>query len=359
MPRKAIRWQDMDHSEEPLISYVMLRPNQTRTDGPLSEFLAKKQAEQEPKTYEWYEDSLHQFWAFVEPLGLTKVGDLTVGTANRFRVHLRQRRLSENTISNRMRAVRAFARWMHESGWTERNQLEGLKVPQSNRPRFDLIKDEERAEIFNLYNPHTFMGSRNLAMLAVLSETGLRREELVNILAKDADLDAQVMRVYSDKTEEWRFVPLTDECVVAIRNYLKWRERYFQKRTRPRAKPGQEKRTPKQRQISSDRLFVSWKGTTMRPESVTETFRRISAKLGFRTHAHWFRHDWATRKAIDGENPSIVRRWAGHKTFAMTDYYFDMADEMLGAIKPKKSVLAGISQLRSTKRGRPPKNPAS
>ena len=28
----------------------------------------------------------------------------------------------------------------------------------------------------------------------------------------------------------------------------------------------------------------------------------------------------------------MVRRWAGHKSFAMTDYYFDLADEMLGAI---------------------------
>ena len=29
-----------------------------------------------------------------------------------------------------------------------------------------------------------------------------------------------------------------------------------------------------------------------------------------------------TEKALDGENPSIVRRWAGHKSYEMTDYYF-------------------------------------
>jgi hypothetical protein len=41
----------------------------------------------------------------------------------------------------------------------------------------------------------------------------------------------------------------------------------------------------------------------------------------------------------------MVRRWAGHKTYAMTDYYFGLAEAKLAAIKPKQSTLAEVSLL--------------
>ena len=51
--RKTTRWQDLDHSHELLLEYRINR-NSTQTVGPIPEFLAKKAAAREPKTYEWY-----------------------------------------------------------------------------------------------------------------------------------------------------------------------------------------------------------------------------------------------------------------------------------------------------------------
>ena len=75
--------------------------------------------------------------------------------------------------------------------------------------------------------------------------------------------------------------------------------------------------------------------------------------ISVRIHPHLFRHNFLTEKALDGENPSIVRRWAGHKSYEMTDYYFGLADQKMAAIRPKRSSLAGISPLRK-KPGRKP-----
>jgi integrase len=77
--------------------------------------------------------------------------------------------------------------------------------------------------------------------------------------------------------------------------------------------------------------------------------------VGYRVHPHLFRHDWITRGALDRESPSIVKRWAGHRSYAMTDYYFGLAEDRLGAIKPKRSVLAALPLVGIRKRGRPPK----
>jgi site-specific recombinase XerD len=352
--RQPRRWQDLDHSGEPLLEYVLGRGS-THTRGPIPEFLAKKQAERSAKTHEWYRDSLLQLWGFLEPRGLTLVGHFDEHAVNLFRIHLRERGVSENTVSNRLRAIKAFARWMADRGWTQGNVLAGLRAPQSIKPRFDLISDEARARLFGLFDPDTYLGSRNLAMLAVLSDTGLRREELVNLKLKHVDLDGQTIKVYSDKSEEWRYVPLTDEAVAVLRNHLKWRARYFEQPSRPRIASGDERRRHEQRKIRADALFLAWDGAALTPHGLTQIFVRASRKLGIRIHPHLFRHDWITRKALDGENPSVVKRWAGHRAFAMTDYYFDLAEQMLGAIKPKRSVLATVALPGIRRRGRPPK----
>ncbi len=80
--------------------------------------------------------------------------------------------------------------------------------------------------------------------------------------------------------------------------------------------------------------------------------RLAEAGTPIHIHPHLFRHNFLTEKALDGENPSLVRRWAGHRSYEMTDYYFGLAEAKLAAIKPKRSSLAGMAVL-PTGRGRP------
>ncbi len=356
--KRPLRWQDVDHSDEPLLEHLV-GPKSHQARGPIPEFLAKKQAERAAKTYEWYRDSLMQLWEFLQERGITTVGQFDEHAVNLFRVHLRERRVTDNTISNRLRAIKAFARWMAVRGWTPSNVLADLRVPQSTKPRFDLIDDEARTRLFQLFDPETFLGSRNLAMLAVLSDTGLRREELVNLLVKNVDLEGHVLKVYSDKTEEWRYVPLTDEAVALLRNHVKWRGRFFSQPARHRIGSSQSHRERRARQLQSECLFVTTDGRSLTPHGLSLILLRASRRLGCRLHPHLFRHDWITRKALDGESPSLVKRWAGHRSYTMTDYYFGVAEEMLGAIKPKRSVLSTVPLPGVRRRGRPPKAAAT
>jgi site-specific recombinase XerD len=113
----------------------------TRITGPIPESLAKKEAEREPKTFSWYKESLTQLSTFLGERGLLAIGDFDEHSVNLFRLELRKRGLTGNTISNRLRAIKAFARWMAERGWTDGNVLEHLHVPQTSKPDFDLIRD--------------------------------------------------------------------------------------------------------------------------------------------------------------------------------------------------------------------------
>lgn len=128
-----------------------------RTDP---EFLAKKEAEREPKTYAWYRESLTQISTFLEGRGLLAVGDFDEHAVNLFHLALRRKGLAENTISNRLRAIKAFARWMAERGRTDGNVLQHLRAPQTTKPDFDLIEEEARPKLCGLFSPTTFPGPR-------------------------------------------------------------------------------------------------------------------------------------------------------------------------------------------------------
>jgi hypothetical protein len=88
----------VNHSTEPLLHYVVVDLNRssTKTLGPIPEFLARKEAEQAPKTFEWYRDSLTQLWAFLEETGHTTIGDFDDRAVNLFRLNLRKRGVSDN-----------------------------------------------------------------------------------------------------------------------------------------------------------------------------------------------------------------------------------------------------------------------
>jgi hypothetical protein len=57
------------------------------------------------------------------------------------------------------------------------------QTPHVDPPEFDLIDATIRQAIFAQFNPKTFLGARNLAVVAFLSDTGVRQEELC--LVKD------------------------------------------------------------------------------------------------------------------------------------------------------------------------------
>jgi integrase len=99
-------------------------------------------------------------------------------------------------------------------------------------PSSNLIEPELRAAAFGRFDPHTFLGARNQAILALLSDCGVRRDELC--ILKDADIDLTDMQVsvYDLKTEQtrWRLVQSSEETAAVLTNYVRLRERYLARR---------------------------------------------------------------------------------------------------------------------------------
>jgi integrase len=162
------------------------------------------------------------------------------------------------------------------------------------------------------FDPHTFLGPRNQAILALLSDCGVRREELCLIEDADVNLEDLQVRVYAPKTRHsrWRLVPFSEETSSVLANYRRLRERYLARPTRRRAARGDDgARTRARRRLQTECFLISQAAGQLQGDSVAFVLDRLRARLrrqGFdeaNLHAHLFRHDYITRKALDGENP--------------------------------------------------------
>ena len=193
---------------------------------------------------------------------------------------------------------------MHKNGWTERDRFEDVKRPQFVRPKFDTLSPAQKQAILSSFEAETFLGARNLAMLCVFLDTGVRLAELVQLKESRVHLAAGYVEVYSPKTDEWRIIPLSDEAVAVCRNYLKWRTRLLSTPIRHRASRGEVNRRRKApRQLTADTFFCSCKGEPLSENAVGLRVRRLRARLAqagvvIPIHLHLFRHNFLTEKVI-------------------------------------------------------------
>jgi integrase/recombinase XerD len=356
-------WSEMDHDHELLREEVVMA-SRTEVRGPIPEFLAKKRAEQARGTALAYEVAFGVFERFCDERGILTIGQIAEPLAHAFIDAERARGMAEGTIRDRVQRLKTWTRWMRRRGWTERDRWEEVATPRADPGDFDLIDADLRRAAFAEFDPRTFLGARNRAILALLSDCGVRRDELCLIKDEDVNLEELQVRVYAPKTRQtrWRLVPFSEETALVLANYTRVRDRYLARPARKRAQQGDSgPRSKVGRSLGTDCFFINQSGGQLQGESVASILERLQARLqqkkGFEQaelHAHLFRHDYITRKALDGENPSVLKRWAGHRTFAMTDRYFGIAESKLAAVRPKRSVLEGIVPLPRQRRARHP-----
>ena len=228
--------------------------------------------------------------------------------------------LAPQTGANRVRSVAAYLDWLAShsraagSQQLLRDTVKALTARakvgarQPSEPRKGL-SPEQRDRLFAVIDPSSpenpfrseAVRYRNLAVVACLDETGMRRGELCGLKIPDIDFkkltisihrrpaDPRDPRRQKPKTKSGaRPVPIRPELADILFAYLSdWR------RTEPGAR-------------MHAYVFVSHAGirpgAPLTPRSVGNVFAALESVLGFRLHPHLLRHTWNDRfsAAIDG-----------------------------------------------------------
>lgn len=269
---------------------------------------------------------LTRFTTWGEPRGLLTLEDVTPGVLEAYRTWLAARRradgapLAWSTHAQALTAVRMLLAWATRTKRLAVNPAAELTLPRAPKrlPRA-VLSEPEVERVLAVPDVTTPLGLRDRAILEVLYSTGIRRMELVGLDVSDVDHARQVVFVREGKGRKDRLVPIGERA-------LDWLQRYLDQ-VRPRLARGRDPAA----------LFVSSRGTRIRPTRLTERLHRhlVAAGVGKPGSVHVFRHTMATLMHDGGADIRDLQEILGHAQLSTTQLYTHVAIERLRAVHAK------------------------
>lgn len=169
----------------------------------------------------------------------------------------------------------------------------------------EILTEEERKALLAQPNPKCPTGLRNLCLLRLMVDTGLRLAEVINLKAKDIDWTSGKTRVHG-KGKKDRVLWLNEDELELLK---RWRE------DRP----------------ASEFLFATLKGEQLNPRYVRAMVDRLAKKAGITKsiHPHTLRHTFASDLYRETTNLRLVQKALGHSDISTTQIYTQIVDSEL------------------------------
>ena len=237
------------------------------------------------------------------------------------------------TWAQRLSHVRVFARYRRTIDPRTRIPSPGLLPFQPKRARPYLYTDEEIQNLLcaALSMSHNYVRTAILPWVyycyfGLLSVSGLRPGETLNLELQDVDLEAAVITVRGAKFGNTRLVPLHTSTCKVLEDYIARRRKHWAGRP------------------VSSYLFVSSAGNQLDGATLHCAFYELSRQIGLRGEgdSHGprlqdFRHTFATKTLVNwyrcGEDPErllpVLSTYLGHVHVADTQWYLENCPELM------------------------------
>jgi integrase/recombinase XerD len=210
------------------------------------------------------------------------------------------------TQNNKLKTVKSFFRFLAENDYLVGDPGKDIayaKTPQ-RLPR-SILTQTEAKKLLHTPDTKTALGYRDRTILEVLYSTGIRREEIRNLLIHDVDYTEGFIRINCGKGGKDRIVPLGRIACRYIENYVK--------AVRPSLI----------RDPYNNHLFLSLKGNRLSFSMFGELVKRYTtkAKLKKNISPHTFRHTCATLMLRNKANIRHIQELLGHSSLDSTQVY--------------------------------------
>jgi site-specific recombinase XerD len=206
------------------------------------------------------------------------------------------------TVSIAFRAVRPFFRWLVDEDEIDRNPMEKMRtpVPPLNPPA--VLSDADIGKLLATCKGPDFISRRDLAILSLMLDTGLRRGELAGMQVRDLNLGQMVafIEASASKSRNGRAVAYGPTTAKAVTRYL---------------------RHPKAPRDPQEPLWRARTGLPLTGNEIYHTVRRRAKRAGVSVHPHQLRHTWASRMLSAGHSEGDVMTLGGWSSRDMLSRY--------------------------------------
>lgn len=241
------------------------------------------------------------------------------------------------------RTVKVFFSWLERENYIEQSPF-NKSVKFTTKKQDRIIKDVSQEDLYRIFNvlsrqatTSSYPGLRNLAIIALLLDSGMRRGELLSM--KLSQIDFKGGKCLVNGKSGPRYALFSDTCKRAIvRYYKRWRSN--------------------QDDNPESLFWLTEDGEPLSYNGFGSMIRRLEKESEVDFHAHKLRHTFATMMAQQGTNVFDLKELMGHANISTTQIYVQANVEHLTRVHREKSPLSTLANAQDRvkrRRGRPRK----
>ena len=207
-------------------------------------------------------------------------------------LNIKKRKAS--TVNRRLASLSAFLNWCEKEELINKNpikEVEGIKEIQTAPKALNEL--ELKRLIREAYKDKNI---RNIAIIEVLANTGLRVGELISLTLDDISISPRKghLTVREGKRDNYREIPLNKDVRKALTNYIEERP-----------------------DSSSDKVFLGQRGP-LKKSAIWRIVKKYADRAEVEASPHTLRHTHATLMLFQGEEPKVISERLGHSTISIT-----------------------------------------
>lgn len=204
------------------------------------------------------------------------------------------------TVQTRFRGMRRFTGWLLAEEEIDADPMRGLSMPTAPAEPVPVLTDEQLTALVKACQGREFPEVRDMAILRLLLDCGLRASELAGLRLQDVDLDAESV-IVKGKGSKVRAAYLSARTTAALDKYLRRRARH--------------------KHADLEALFLTQRGP-LSTDGLRERVRARGEAAGIpNLYPHQFRHTFAHDFLVNGGQERDLKRLAGWTSDAMLERY--------------------------------------
>jgi len=267
-----------------------------------------------PLTIKQYAHTLKLFTEFMNEKN-TKLNDIDHKFIRAFLAKLRERNLSNNTVSSRLYSIKSFFKYCVRMGYLPFNPVDLVSTPRYMRPIPSFLTEKEAQAFLDC----PIATIRDRTILELLYGSGLRVSELVGINLEDICLDTRTIRVLG-KGRKWRVAFFGQRAERVLKHYLS--TRYLLKLNIL---------TKENKNLEETALFLNNMGERLGCRGIERMVEKYRVLLGIekKVSPHSFRHSFASHLLGSGAGIREIQEFLGHSSISTTEKYTHISTKSL------------------------------